>query len=185
MSVPIEYIPNFIENPDEVFNTLWAELPWVRMGSTPRFEYHTNDFNLDYTYGTGRGERTYPSQPCHPVITEIRAKLEALTGTKFEVCFANGYESQNDSLGWHADDSPEMCDARPIAIVSIGAERDIMFAPNENRADITRLKLQHGSLCLMLPGMQDTHVHRIPKAGFVCGKRVSLTYRGYVAPVGA
>ncbi len=50
---------------------------------------------------------------------------------------------------------------------------------------ITKLKLGHGSLCLMQPGMQDTHQHRIPKAGFQCGERISLTFRGYVSRGGA
>lgn len=81
------------------------------------------------------------------------------------------------------DDSPEMCDKRPIAIISLGAERDIMFCEQSRVKDVpshTRLRLQHGSLCLMAAGMQDTHFHRITKAGFECGPRFSLTYRGYV-----
>jgi alkylated DNA repair dioxygenase AlkB len=50
----------------------------------------------------------------------------------------------------------------------------------ENAPAVTTLKLGHGSLCLMAPGMQDAYQHRIPKAGFVCGPRISLTFRGSV-----
>ena len=72
-----------------------------------------------------------------------------------------------------------MDDGRPIAIVTLGAEREIWFCPNEDRADISKVLLEHGSLCVMAPGMQDTHLHRIPKAGFECGPRISITFRGY------
>jgi alkylated DNA repair dioxygenase AlkB len=42
------------------------------------------------------------------------------------------------------------------------------------------LTLEHGSILIMKPGMQQTHQHRIPKAGFRCGPRISLTFRGLV-----
>jgi alkylated DNA repair dioxygenase AlkB len=183
MDLPIKYLRNFVENPDEVFRALWDELAWLRLGSTPRREYFSTDIGKAYTYGRGAGVRTYEPQPWHPVTRALRDKLEDLTNTRFEVLFLNGYEDASDSLGWHADDSPEMDDARPIAIISVGAERDIMFTRKDTLKDTskhTRMRLENGSLCLMLPGMQDTHVHRIPRAGFNCGPRVSLTCRGYV-----
>ena len=180
MTVPFEYIPGFIENPDAVFKVLWTEIDWRRIGQTPRREYYCNDFPKAYTYGKGAGVRTYETQPYHPVMLEMRRKLETLTKTTFEALFLNGYENSRDSLFWHADDSPEMDDARPIAIISLGAEREIWFAPNDDMKDVTKLRLGNGSLCLMAPGMQETHKHRIPKAGYECGPRISLTFRGYV-----
>lgn len=180
MNTPIEYIKDFISNPSTIAERLWSELAWERRETTPRFEYYCNDFNIPYTYGAGRGVRTYDPQPYHPLILEIRNKIEELTKTTFEVCFLNGYKDQRDHLGWHADDSPEMDDERPIAIVSFGAEREIWFCPQTDRDDVTKLLLNSGSLCLMKPGMQDTHFHRIPKASSLVGSRVSLTFRGYV-----
>jgi alkylated DNA repair dioxygenase AlkB len=178
---PIIYIPNFVVDPDAAFRQLWDELAWERRGNTPRREYYSNDVPQPYVYGRGEFARQYDPQPWHPVMRQLQSQLSAEVGASLEVCFLNGYEHQRDQLGWHADDSPEMDDARPIGIISLGAEREIWFAPKDNRDDVTRLKLQHGSLCLMSAGMQDTHVHRIPKAGFECGPRISLTYRGFVA----
>lgn len=177
---PITYIPNFIADPDVCLNRLWNELAWVQVPQVPRREYYCPNIQVPYTYGQGRGIRTYEPQPSHELIEQIQAKIEAFTGTTFDVCFLNGYADHRDQLGWHADNSPEMDDERPIAIVSFGAERDIMFAPNDGiKTDVTRVKLQNGSLCLMEKGMQDTHMHRIPKTSFHCGKRVSLTFRGF------
>jgi alkylated DNA repair dioxygenase AlkB len=204
MNTPIRYYPRFINNPDEAFKALWNELEWVRYDKVPRREYYCNDVSRPYKYGLAAYARTYDPQPWHPVILDIKNELEKFTGSKFEVCFLNGYENQSDHLGWHADDSPEMDDERPIAIISLGVEREIWFRPNpsiieesittdwlmstgmtieEARTDLSipeKLKLENGSLCLMLPGMQDTHQHRIPKASFMCGERISLTFRGYV-----
>jgi alkylated DNA repair dioxygenase AlkB len=179
---PITYLENFIDEPSFVFDRLWNELNWERRGLTPRREYYANDVPVPYGYGKNAGYREYLPQIWHPDMLAIREKLEAFTGTKFEVCFVNGYEDQSDFLGAHADDSEEMDDSRPIAIISLGAAREIWFHPQTDKTDLTKVKLGSGSLCLMHAGMQDTHFHRIPKAGFVCGERLSLTFRGYVAP---
>lgn len=180
--VPVTYIPGFIQEPARVFQELWEQLEWERRDSTPRREYYANDIPVPYTYGRGAGVRTYESKPWHPRMKEIQALVEAYAGCRLEACFLNGYENSRDHLGAHADDSPEMDDARPIAIVTLGGERDILFFPQSEPKRVTRLLLQSGSLCLMHPGMQDTHFHRIPKAGFEVGPRISLTFRGYVEP---
>ncbi|KWT98489.1 MULTISPECIES: alpha-ketoglutarate-dependent dioxygenase AlkB [unclassified Variovorax] len=181
MNAPITYIPGFLKDPDAVLNALWNELAWERRGTTPRREYYSNEHPVPYAYGVEEFKREYQPQPWHPVVLDIKAALEERTNTKFEVCFLNGYEDQRDHLGWHGDNSSEMDDARPIGIVTVGAERDIMFRRRGDKESIERLKLQHGSLCLMAPGMQDLWDHKIPKAGFSCGTRISLTFRGYVA----
>lgn len=209
--IPITYIPNFIKDADKLFKALRDELSWVRIGLTPRSEYYCNDTDVPYTYGTGQFARTYEVQPYSQAILDIRAAIEAEAKTNLDVCFLNHYHDSSDQLGWHADDSPEMDDTRPIAIVSFGAEREIWFrktpfskycgacngsgqydangspqcssckgSGKATPEEVTKLKLGHGSLCLMAPGMQDTHQHRIPKAGFECGPRISLTFRGYV-----
>lgn len=184
----LTYTPGFIENPNEMFESLKTNLQWERRKDAPRCEYYCNDFDRPYTYGRDRGRRIYYPQPWNQTILSVRQKLETLTGSKFEVCFLNMYLNQNDHFGWHADDSPEIDDARPIAIVSFGVEREIWFRRNtpdsENSpgkmSGVKKLKLENGSVCVMHPGMQDNWQHRIPKASFKCGERISLTFRGYV-----
>ncbi len=176
------YTPKFVVDPDEAFRALRDELDWERRGSTPRSEYYINTLgDIPYKYGSGQGVREYLPRPMHPIIKSMLHELKVMTGgVTFDVCFLNRYHNQSDHLGWHADDSPEMDDTRPIAIVSLGVEREIWFRSIANPQDLYKKKLEHGSLCLMSAGMQDTHQHRIPKAGFECGERISLTFRGYV-----
>jgi alkylated DNA repair dioxygenase AlkB len=208
--VPIEYYPNWVKDPDGAYKALREELAWVRHDKVPRSEYYSNLHDVPYTYGMKDFARTYQTQPWHPVMEQFRQDLaDAKYEGPHDVCFLNMYEDGSDQLGNHADDSPEMDDARSIAIISLGAEREIWFKLqpqviaarmekflSENwglEADVydmyedklkvvTKLRLGHGSLCIMKPGMQDTHFHRIPKSDRQnCGPRISLTYRGYVA----
>lgn len=184
-SAPITYVENFIPDPKEAFSQLWNDLAWERRGSTPRREYYANDAGVPYVYGKGAGVREYLPQDWHPRMRNMQAALEAYCSARFEVCFLNGYENQSDHLGWHADDSPEMDDNRPIAIISLGVAREIWFCPQSDTKNVTKLLLAPGSLCLMHAGMQDSHFHRIPKAGFHCGERISLTFRGYCTTSGS
>jgi alkylated DNA repair dioxygenase AlkB len=188
LSAPVTYIANLVPNPDEVFARLRDELAWERRDTTPRSEYYCNDSPKPYIYGRERGRRLYEPRPYHPIVLAIRKDLEARTGAVLDVCFLNMYRDQTDQLGWHADDSPEMDDARPIVTVSLGAEREIWFRPNGSPKpvggapdpSVERLLLGHGSAAIMAPGMQDHWQHRIPKGSRSCGARISLTYRGYV-----
>ena len=202
--IPIEYVPAWVTDPNTVAETLWNDLHWVRLDKSPRNEYYWAKNHSPSTYGANGHYRTYQPQPSHPVIDAILAKLSEDFHIDFDVCFLNGYRNQFDHLGWHADDSPELDDNKPIAIISLGAEREIWFRPNTlvieslimqdispvpiipitelnaRRAEYNqpaKLLLQNGSLCLMQAGMQDTHQHRIPKCDRVCGKRISLTFR--------
>lgn len=184
------YIPGWwrtvsTASPELVAERLWAELAWNAAAGNRR-EYYCNDTGETYTYGQGKGERSYGAQPWHPLLKDAQRAAELETQTRQESVVINGYADANDHLGWHADDSPEMDDQRPICVISFGAERDIMFRPQVSRSGadpadaIERLRLGNGSLLIMAPGMQDTHHHRIPKAGRVVGKRVSMTFRGWI-----
>lgn len=180
-NLPILYDKEFIQNPNELFDSLWNELDWVNVAG-PRLEYYTHDLNIPYTYGTNpQFARTYNPQIKHPVIQYIQNLIEEFHNCKFEVCFINGYRDSKDQLGWHRDYSD---DSRPIVIISLGAEREIYFRETptlENKSTpVHKLLLGNGSLCSMLPGMQNMYQHRIPKCDKQdCGKRISLTFRGY------
>lgn len=183
---------------------LWSLVPWERRGDSPRFECWMAQDGRPYTYGKGRGERTYLSKLTEhselanprkaeglvgaiwPPVYPIWYLAEILCNTKFEGCFLNGYKDGTDHLGWHSDDGPDIDESRPIAVVTFGAEREIWLrkisgigAAEVGNLDIDKIKLQNSSLFIMEPGCQQTHQHRIPKADFQpCGPRISLTFRG-------
>jgi alkylated DNA repair dioxygenase AlkB len=188
-SLPITYIESFIAPSDaqRLTEEFWATLPWVDVTEARR-EFWMNSFNAEYTYGSGVGRRTYKAQPWNPIIGEIRESIRKVSNVwlnvRFEGCFVNGYANEKNALGWHADDSPEIDPSEPIAIVSFGAPRSIMFRRKgeKNPKNIKQITLGSGSLCMMAAGMQAEWEHKIPKHSAACGKRISLTYRSLTIP---
>ncbi|MCA3268420.1 MAG: alpha-ketoglutarate-dependent dioxygenase AlkB [Azospirillum sp.] len=171
------------------FDALWRSLPLEKREDAPRFEAWFDDEGRAYGYGRGAGYRVYESRPKTEFVASLKAAVERRFGCKFEGCFVNGYRDGRDHLGWHADDSPEMDDDRPIAIVSFGGARMLEFRPKSKDADGKAVKIDamtqttsSGSLIAMPPGFQDRFEHRIAKSGFVVPPRLSFTFRG-VLPV--
>lgn len=186
---PVTYISRFLTEDAawEIFKDLYGDPPWTgisweRRETAPRYEYWSNDFGQPYTYGRNAGERTYQAQPMPLYVQSIRNML--CDQFYFEGCFLNGYENNRDQLGWHADDDPYIDHSKPIAIITLGQERLIEFKKIGTRnTEKQSLMLEHGSLCLMGAGMQFTHLHRIPKAGFIAKPRISLTFRSLIKKV--
>ncbi|USN14100.1 alpha-ketoglutarate-dependent dioxygenase [Brevundimonas phage vB_BpoS-Papperlapapp] len=180
---PVVYFDDFISEPirDAAFLMLRDGLAWERRETAPRSEYWTNTFERDYTYGEGPGRRTYEARPSHPFIDVCRDQIEVEAGVRLEGCFLNLYHNGSDGLGWHADDDPKIDHNRPIAVITLGEGRDIAFKRNVKGAHPERMFLESGSLLIMRPGMQQTHLHAIPKVeGRDIGPRISLTFRGLV-----
>lgn len=169
-----------------LFHELLA-LPWLQV--TPaRKEYFMSGKPRTYAYKTWEGPREYQSAAWSPGVDGLRLAANVMMGADFNVCFLNRYENEQNQLGWHADDSPEMDHDHPILVVSFGAERDIWWKPKNHKGEIPgkwRRRLAHGSFFVMPAGFQRDWVHRIPKNDRPCGVRISLTFRHYLdrAPV--
>ncbi len=176
-----DFLPSLGFDTSGALFSLVHTVPWVRIGSTPRHECWMAP--RDYTYGAEAFARTYQGLPMHPLVETIRDRLTDKLGVTFDGCFLNRYDGSRDHLGWHADDSPEMDDARPIAVISVGREREIWFRPKGKGGPATdRLLLHAGSALIMPPGMQDGWEHRIPKDDRQSDEtRISMTFRGLVS----
>jgi len=165
---------------DYDFDKLWNSIPWIRVA--PRDECWMNDFGLQYTYGSGRGVRTYDPVPISEPVRYAMDVVNAMYDSTLDVCFINGYRDCRDQLGWHSDDSPEVDPEAPIAVVSFGAEREIWIKPQGAKGEVPpedRFLLGDGSVFIMPAGFQETHYHKIPKHSAECGPRISLTFRKY------
>lgn len=177
------YIDNFIDY--DAFERLYDEVPWLSE-TEARKECFMSLTPLEYTYGSGRGVRTYTSVEFHPLVKGILNKLNYDRGSEYNVCFLNLYLDETNHLGWHADDSIEMDEKHPISVVSYGQEREIWWRKNGAKGvvpDENRRLLGPGSLFEMPPGFQNEYEHRIPKGSFVgMTPRISLTFRRYNEP---
>jgi alkylated DNA repair dioxygenase AlkB len=176
VSAPVRYWPESVDH-DVTAARLVAGAPWEQRTSA-RLEAFWATVDRPYTYGQGRGARTYRPALLPEWMRRQKAWVDRLAGCDMQLCFLNRYDDQHQHLGWHADDSPEQDDSRPIVVQSFGAARELWFRPKGSGPDATeKLLLADGSTLMMLPGMQQTHVHRIPKHDRPCGVRVSLTWR--------
>ena len=173
----LKYINNYVEN---IPNDLPNLINWENRSDAPRKEIFMADKTYEYTYGNGRGIRTYKSIPFNNFVKEIMNKINSDFGFNLDICFLNYYENEKMWLGWHADDSPEIDQTEPIAVVSIGSEREIWVKNKNYKGNIpdeNKFLLGNGSLFLMLPGFQTNNYHKIPKCDRKCSWRISMTYR--------
>lgn len=174
------YLPDAVENADALLDELLG-LSWLQVTEARR-EYFMSDVRRSYVYGQGVGQREYHSEPYIGSVRALLYKLNTSEGLGYNVCFMNRYDEQKHQLGWHADDSPTMDHDHPIAVVSLGAARQIWWKKRGETGlvpESNRQMLEHGSLFVMPPGFQRDHLHRIPKSDRPCGVRVSLTFRKY------
>jgi alkylated DNA repair dioxygenase AlkB len=80
------------------------------------------------------------------------------------------------TMGWHADNEPELGPAPVIASLSLGAERRFDIRHNTSRK-IRHLPLSHGSLLTMSGSFQFHWQHRIPRQTAITAPRINLTFR--------
>ena len=172
------------ETADAWFAALHAELAWQqeqirlfgRDVTVPRLTAWVADEGITYTYSG----LTHEPAPWTPTIAAIRAGLLETTGIDFNGVLLNRYRDGEDSMGWHADDEPELGPAPTIASVSLGATRAFQLK-HRTRKDVARvdLDLTHGSLLVMHPPTQAHWLHQVPKrrGRNAPGERINLTFR--------
>lgn len=97
----------------------------------------------------------------------------------FNSVLANLYRDGNDTMGWHADDEPELGPAPVIASVSLGAERRFDLRHRRTRETV-RTVLPSGSVLVMSGATQRHWVHAVPRQARVREARINLTYRTIV-----
>lgn len=158
------------------------EVPWtqhrVRMFGrelpSPRLSAWIGDADAVYTYSRVR----HQPAPWTPALAQLRERLQAELGAPFNSVLANRYRDGRDSMGWHADDEPELGPEPLIASVSLGATRQMRFRrrSGDGSAPVT-FALEHGSLLWMAGRTQQLYQHAIHKTRTEVGERINLTFR--------
>ncbi|OUJ73417.1 alpha-ketoglutarate-dependent dioxygenase AlkB family protein [Hymenobacter crusticola] len=115
-----------------------------------------------------------------PALLRLREQAQAAAGCNFNSVLLNLYRYGQDSMGWHADDEPELGLAPVIASISLGATRNFRLKPRDprhtNHSAVT-LALTNGSLLLMQGTTQQHWLHAIPKTAVSVAPRLNLTFR--------
>ena len=116
--------------------------------------------------------------PWLPVLQRLREQVEAAAETRFNSVLLNLYRTGQDSMGYHADNEPELGPAPVIASLTLGATRTFRFKPRPGvAAGALSLPLTSGSLLLMRGPTQQNWLHALPKTARPVGPRLNLTFR--------
>ncbi|PSL49194.1 DNA-N1-methyladenine dioxygenase [Chitinophaga niastensis] len=129
----------------------------------------------------GFSGNTFSPQPWTPELLNICNRITPVSGKPFNSVLLNLYRNGNDSMGWHADDEPELGLHPVIASVNFGATRRFILRYKNDHHLKHELALQHGSLLIMKGSLQQYWEHQVPKTTKEITGRINLTFR-FITP---
>ncbi|GGX69901.1 alpha-ketoglutarate-dependent dioxygenase AlkB [Streptomyces anandii] len=170
----IDVLPGWLAGADELFELLAAEVPW-RAERRKMYDSVVDVPRLLSFYGAG--------DPLpHPVLAEARDALSAHyageLGEPFVTAGLCYYRDGRDSVAWHGDRIGRGArEDTMVAILSVGAPRDLLLRPLGGGGATVRRPLGHGDLIVMGGSCQRTWEHCVPKSARVAEPRISVQFR--------
>lgn len=152
----------------------------------------------------------YTPRPIPTCLNQLKARVEAATGSRYNFCLVNYYSSGNDSIAFHSDDERFLGASPDIASLSLGGEREFVMkhkpVPPRHTGSTTSLTststsaspstagttlkfpLSSGDMILMRGSTQSNWLHSIPKrkgrSGEAVEGRINITFRRAMVPAG-
>ncbi len=115
-----------------------------------------------------------PERP--PCIDAALAAVRSVAPAPYTRAGLNLYRDERDSVAMHNDRVHDLAPRQPIAILSLGAARDMLIKPKRG-GSARRVRLAAGDVLVMSHAAQFTHDHGIPKTAERVGARISLAFR--------
>ncbi|MBS0225730.1 MAG: alpha-ketoglutarate-dependent dioxygenase AlkB [Proteobacteria bacterium] len=110
-------------------------------------------------------------------LRQIASRIETAALGGYSHVGLNFYRDGHDSVAMHHDRTHDLVIGAPIAILSLGAPRDMLIRRQDKGARAVRITLEPSSLLVMSHASQFTHEHGIPKTSRSVGPRISCAYR--------
>ena len=166
---------------DFLLKYLLEQVPWRQDSVRVYGKLHRLP-RLQQWYGAPGTSYRWSGLTIHPrpwtkELSKAREAVQVATGRVFNSCLLNHYRNGNDTVGWHADDEPELGNAPVIASVSLGCARDFSLRLKSNPKTKHVLCLPHGSLLVMAGDVQSRWQHSVPRRKRTTAPRVNLTFR--------
>ncbi|MGW5371522.1 alpha-ketoglutarate-dependent dioxygenase AlkB [Streptomyces sp. NPDC004011] len=170
----IDVLPSWLSGADALFEELAAGVPW----RAERRKMYDNVVAVPRLLAFYAARDPLP----HPVLDEARDALSARyaeeLGEPFTTAGLCFYRDGRDSVAWHGDRIGR--GARQdtmVAILSVGAPRDLLLRPVAGGGPAVRRPLGHGDLIAMGGSCQRTWEHCVPKTAHAAGPRISVQFR--------
>jgi alkylated DNA repair dioxygenase AlkB len=181
----IDLYPNWLPAAEarSLFDELLTTLPlrqeeivlFGRRVPQPRLSTWMGDAEAVYGYSG----RTFVPLPWDRSVARLKERVEETVGRRFNSVLINLYRHGEDSMGYHADNEPELGPDPVVASVSLGAARRFVLRPRKEKGTTgaRELRLTSGSLLVMREGVQRSWVHGVPKDRAITAPRLNLTFR--------
>lgn len=166
----LRIVASFLNDQETLFQQLLRTVQWDQSMLARK----TASFGVPYNYS----QIVYPESPIPDTLQPVVSKLMDVLGITFNNCLLNYYETGNNSMGFHSDDTTGLQAGTGVAIVSLGSERDISYRSKEDPSIEHSYILEPGSLLYMDAGIQEKWTHAIKRHANV-GPRISLTWRAF------
>lgn len=176
MNVPTAtLLPGFLprEDADRLYQGLLADIDWDDRMQARK----TACFGEPYE-GSGV---PYAACPMHPLLLPVLSGLTARLGYASTNCLLNYYPDGQATMGFHSDATHNLMPGTGIVIVSLGAERELVFRNKSDPSLLVGYALPHGSLFYMTQQTQGLWTHGIRPSNSA-GGRISLTFRRILVP---
>ncbi|WEO99280.1 alpha-ketoglutarate-dependent dioxygenase AlkB [Streptomyces sp. FXJ1.172] len=170
----IDVLPGWLSGADALFERLAAQVPW----RAERRKMYDNVVAVPRLLAFYADRDPLP----HPVLREARDALsrhyaEEL-GEPFTTAGLCFYRDGRDSVAWHGDRIGRGArEDTMVAILSVGAPRDLLLRPVGTGGETLRRPLGHGDLIVMGGSCQRTWEHCVPKTARAAGPRISVQFR--------
>lgn len=160
-----------------VFDPAEAAALFGHLQQTLKFEQETM-WMYDKTVDVPRLiARFKPGEPQPEELEAVRSRVEELLRVRFNSLSVQYYRNGADSVAWHNDHRDELIDLPTIALVSLGAAREMLVRPKEPPRRSVRIDLEPGSVLAMSGRSQEFWEHTIPKVKRAVGPRISIALR--------
>lgn len=170
----LDVLPQWLTGADGLFEALARDVTW-RAEQRVMYERMVEVPRLLSFFGA---DDPLP----HPVLDDARTALSAYyaeeLGEPFTTAGLCFYRDGNDGVAWHGDTVGRgRREDTMVAILSLGAPRNLVLRPRGGGSASVRKPLGHGDLIVMGGSCQRTWEHAIPKTGRPVGPRISVQFR--------
>lgn len=115
--------------------------------------------------------------PLHPELARVKARVEQTLGAAFNALSVQYYRDGNDSVAWHNDHTEDLIERPYVALVSLGAVRQMQIRSKAKPRRVFSIDLEPGSLLVMGGLAQDHWEHHVPKVACPVSPRISIALR--------
>ncbi|GAC1503557.1 MAG: alpha-ketoglutarate-dependent dioxygenase AlkB [Vulcanimicrobiaceae bacterium] len=115
--------------------------------------------------------------PLPETLELIRGRVGMRLGVRFNAVSLNYYRDGADSVAWHSDHDEDLIADPIVALVSLGAVREMQLRPKLPPRHLLRCDLEPGSILAMCGDVQHVWEHHIPKVRKPTDARISVALR--------